>query len=73
MNTAVIATLLPMVLLVGLGGRLLPTWMFFNSLQLIVHTPLLPTHLPANVHYFLTSYLGFLRLNSLSMSESLEK
>ena len=57
-NTALIATFIPVLVLVGLGGRLLPTWMFFNSLQLIVHTPLLPAHLPANIHYLLTKYLG---------------
>lgn len=62
-----IATLFFVLLLVGLGVSLLPTWMFLNSLQLIVHTPLLQSYLPANVHYFSTSYLGYMGLNSLSI------
>ena len=33
-------------------GRLLPTWMFINSLQLILHTQLFQTYMPAKVAYF---------------------
>jgi hypothetical protein len=35
------ASMVSLILFVGMGGRLLPTWMFLNSLQLIVHVPLL--------------------------------
>lgn len=59
-------------LILGLGGRLLPVWMFINSLQLIMHTQLLETELPANLHYFMNHYLGLLRLNTESGPGSLE-
>lgn len=64
LDTAMIASLAPMALYVGLGGRLLPIWMFLNSMQLVVHLPLLPTNMPGNAHYFLTHYLSYIRLNS---------
>ena len=41
LNNIMIFVLVPMMLLAGMGGRLLPTWMFVNSLQLISYTPLL--------------------------------
>lgn len=63
-NTMMVASMAPLVLFVGFGGRLLPTWMFLNSMQLIVHAPLLPVELPANVQYFMSSYLHYIRLNS---------
>ena len=52
-----------LAIFIGFGGRLLPTWMFINSMQLIVHTPLLQTNMPANLHMFLQRYLDLLRLN----------
>lgn len=33
-------------------GTLLPFWMFLNSMQLMVHVPLIRTTLPGNAHYF---------------------
>ena len=62
-----------MLLFVGLGGRLLPTWMFLNSMQLIVHTPLFNTAMPANLHYFFKKYLNMVRLNVKSFNEALEE
>lgn len=53
-----------MLLMIGLGGSLLPTWMFLNSLQLIVHTPMIDAHLPASLHYFLVNCLSPIRLHS---------
>ena len=57
---------------VGIGGRLLPTWMFLNSLQLIVHTPLLATNMPSNLHYFLVRYLDMFRMNVKSIDSDME-
>lgn len=37
--------------------------MLINSMQLIAHIPLLANKLPANAHYFLLNFLGFVRLN----------
>ena len=54
--------LMGVMLLVGMGGSLLPTFMFLNSMQLIVHTPLLATNMPGNLHMFLLKYLDMLRL-----------
>ena len=45
-----------------LMGSLLPAWMFYNSLQLIAHTPLISTLMPSNAHYFLMKYLNFVRI-----------
>ena len=64
LDTLIVSTLIPFAFFLGVGGRLLPTWMFLNSMQLIVHLPLLPTFMPANLHVFLTHYLSYVRLNS---------
>lgn len=37
--------------------------MCINSIQLIVHLPLIGTDLPAHAHYFLIEYLDWLRLD----------
>lgn len=58
-----VTTFVPLLILLGIGGRLLPVWMFINSMQLLVHTPLLSMHMPANLHYFLTHYLNYFSLN----------
>ena len=58
---------------VGMGGRLLPTWMFFNSMQLIAHTPLLDTYMPSNLNYFLIKFLDLVRINAKDIDESIEK
>lgn len=67
------AALFAIVLFVGLGGRLLPTWMFLNSMQLIVHTPLVDTYMPTNLHIFIQKYLNLFRLNANSINDSLEE
>ena len=36
--------------------------MFFNSLQLITHLPLLNSGMPGIIHYFLQPYLDLARL-----------
>ena len=59
------------VVFLGMGGRLLPTWMFLNSMQLIVHTPMLNTFMPSNLHYFLISYLNFVRINPKALDKSM--
>ena len=58
---------------VGMGGRLLPTWMFFNSMQLIAHTPLLDTYMPSNLNYFLIKFLDIVRINAKNIDESIDK
>ena len=57
------AAMMIFVMFSFVGGRLLPTWMYFNSLQLIVYTPLVTTNMPSNLHYFLNNYLQPIRLN----------
>ena len=59
-------------LFLGMGARLLPTWMFVNSLQLIVHTPLLASYMPSSLNYFLIHYLDLERLYSKLLNESVE-
>ena len=57
------ATMITFVMFSFVGGRLLPTWMYFNTLQLIVYTPLVTSNMPSNLHYFLNNYLQPIRLN----------
>jgi len=63
-QTLVSAGVLPFLCLILpalTAGSLLPTWMFINSLQIITHTVLLPTHMPVNAHYFLSSWNDWMR------------
>lgn len=46
----------------GLGHSMVSAWMFLNSIQLILHVPLLSIPIPANLHYFLVYYLDLARL-----------
>ena len=52
-----------MLCLIGIGGGTLPTWMFINTMSLIVHTPLLIADMPANLRNFLQKYLDIMRLD----------
>ena len=61
-----------MILLIGFGGHLLPTWMFLNSLQLVSHVPMLDANMPANLHYFLAEYLSLVQLSPKSIGDSVE-
>ena len=54
-------------------GSLLPTWIFINSLQIIAHTVLLKTLMPANAHYFLSIYLDWLRWYNEDFFEYVEQ
>ena len=72
MDGALVTVAFIVILFIGFGGRLLPTWMFLNSLQLIVHLPLLSTIMPSNLHFFLVKYLNFIRLNADSISLEIE-
>ena len=72
LNNAGALTLAPVFTLVIFGGPLTTTWMFLNSLQLILHVPLLDTHMPANVHYFLKEYLSLTRFNIGPLNKYLE-
>lgn len=56
------------LLLVLTCGPLLPFWMFLNSLQLLVHTPLIKANIPGNAHYFFLDYLNILRLHFWSLN-----
>lgn len=62
-----------LLLLVLTCGPLLPFWMFLNSLQLIVHVPLIRTNIPGNAHYFLLEYLNILRLHFWSLTKWLQE
>ena len=61
--TAPLVMALTFCLLVAFcGGRLLPTWMFLNSMQLIVHVILIKTDMPSHAHSFMQNFLDKLRL-----------
>lgn len=64
LQSVMLAIIVPVLLMIGLGGHLLPTWMFLNSLQLISHVPMLDAHIPASLHYFRVKYLSLIRLDS---------
>ena len=58
---------------IGIAGNLLPTWMFLNSMQLLVHIPLLSgTSMPANLHVFFKLFLDILRPNLVSIDEDID-
>ena len=57
----------------GVIGAMLPTWMFINSLSLIVHTNLLNTLLPPSVFYVFKKYLYFVRMSWVSVGEYMEE
>ena len=54
-------------------GPLLPVWMFINSMQLIVHLPLIRSPQPGNSHLFLLDHLNVLRMNFGSLNAWLQK
>ena len=57
------------LLLIGFGGRLLPTWMMLNTLHLMVHLPLLPVYLPSNMSFLLSEYLRTMQLRSNELEQ----
>ena len=71
-NTTMVSVGLFLVFVIGIGGRDLPTWMFLNSLSLVLHTPLLPTNMPSNLHMFLLDYLNLIRMKIESVDEQVE-
>ena len=73
LNIFMLLCFLPFIFSLGFGGRLLPTWMFINSMQLVTHSPLLTTFMPANMHVFFVDYLGWLRLYSEDLDAKVEK
>ena len=66
------AVVIPTVLLAAFSGSLLPVWMFFNSLSLLAHVPLLSSALPTNINYFLLDYLNLVRLHSPKLDAYME-
>ena len=62
LNSAMPVVFAPMLFFVGAGGRLLSTWMFINSMQLICHLPLLPIYIPANMSFFMLNQLNYFRM-----------
>ena len=57
-----LAIALSFCILVALcGGRLLPTWMFLNSMQLILHVILIRTDMPSHAFKFMHDLLDKLR------------
>jgi len=63
----VLATLIALIMLLSalITGRLLPTWMFLNTLQLMSHLPLIKSQLPAPAAYFMSQFLDLTRFNLL--------
>ena len=51
------------LILAFFSGPLLSIWMFVNSLQLIVHIPLINVYLPASSNILLLELLSFVRLH----------
>jgi hypothetical protein len=47
--------------------------MFFNSLQLIAHLPMIRTHMPAIANLFILNYLAIVRLQIGKLNELLEE
>lgn len=63
-----------LVLILALcAGPLLPVWMFFNSLQLFAHLPMIRANLPPSANIFLLDYLNIVRLQVNSLNEMLEE
>ena len=54
-------------------GAQLPTWMFLNSLSLIVHTTLLNSLMPPSVWYVFKQYLNLVRLNWPALNEHIDE
>lgn len=56
-------TVFTFIVVAGLiSGKLLPTWIFVNSMQLIFYLVLIKTDLPSYVHFFMLDFLDSLRL-----------
>ena len=72
LNVVLTMGLVPMLLVLGMGGKLLPTWMFINSLQLMTHIPMIDANVPSDLHYFLANYLSVIRLDSKLIGDSVE-
>lgn len=71
-DIVLVTTCILLVVFLGINANLLPTWMFVNSFQLIMHTALLSTSMPPNLNYFLYHFLSLLRLNPESLDISME-
>ena len=54
-------------------GTLLPTWLFFNTIQLIAYTPLVSAEMPPNALYFLQKYLKLMRFFEFGVFETTER
>ena len=67
-----LTVVIPMILLIVWSGSLVPLWMFINSLQLILHVPLIDVQMPSNAHYFLKEYLSLIRFNIGPLNKHLE-
>ena len=64
-DAIILTSLITLILFVGFNAQLLPTWIFINSLSLVLHTPLLSINMPSNLHYTLVSRdLDLLRLST---------
>ena len=61
------------LLLALFSGPLLSIWMFINSLQLIVHIPLISVYLPATSNLFLLELLSYVRLHIDWLMSALER
>ena len=66
-------TIILVIFCVCIIGAQLPTWMFINSLSLIVHTTLLNSLMPPGVWYVFKKYLNLVRLNSPDLNERIEE
>ena len=55
------------------GDKILPTWIFLNSFQLILHLPLFDIPFPPNALFFYKQNLDLIRLNSFGLNQMISK
>ena len=55
-----------------IGGPSIPAWMFINSMNLVVHLPLIRSNMPPNAQYFLKHYLDIFRVNLEFVNENID-
>mmetsp|Transcript_18024 Transcript_18024/g.22571 ORF Transcript_18024/g.22571 Transcript_18024/m.22571 type:complete len:275 (-) Transcript_18024:1061-1885(-) len=54
-------------------GSLLSTWLSINTVQLVVHVPMIASSLPANAHYFMLNLLSIVRMSLDSFNSTVNE
>ena len=58
-----------LLLILAPFGTMTDTWIFINSLSMVVHMILLNSRVPPNVFYIFKTYLNIIRLSSDKLNE----